>query len=104
MKLAHYVINKLTPHGMPKIQKISPKFMLTQQTFDTCMFRFPFQVPIEYLLDKWHNQYIDISWCTNTIVQAVYVCVKRINRMNNRLRVIQEQFPQTECIIEYLGA
>ena len=42
MKLAHYVINKLTPHGMPKIQKISPKFMLTQQTFDTCMFQFPF--------------------------------------------------------------
>ena len=48
MKLAHYVINKLTPHGMPKIQKFSPKFMLTQQTFDTCMFQFPFYVPIEY--------------------------------------------------------
>ena len=72
MKLAHYVINKLTPHGMSKIQKFSPKFMLTQQTFDTCMFQFQFQVPIEYLVDKWHNQYMDISWCTNTIVQAVY--------------------------------
>ena len=58
---------------MPKIEKMSPKCMLTQQTFDTCMFQFPFQVPIEYLVDKWYNQYIDISWCTNTIVQAVYI-------------------------------
>ena len=44
MKLAHYVINKLTPHGMPKIQKFSPKFMLTQQTFDTCMFQFQLNI------------------------------------------------------------
>ena len=43
MKLAHYVINKLTPHGIPKIQ-FSPKFMLTQQTFDTCMFQFPLNI------------------------------------------------------------
>ena len=60
MKLAHYVINKLRPHGMPKIEKFSPQFMLTQQTFDTCMFQFPFLVPIENLVDKWHNQYMDI--------------------------------------------
>ena len=33
--------------------------MLTQQTFDACMFQFPFLVPIEYLVDKWHNQYMD---------------------------------------------
>ena len=47
MKLAHYVINKLTPHGMSKIQKFSPKFMLTQQTFDTCMFQFPFRFQMQ---------------------------------------------------------
>ena len=42
LKLAHYVINKLTPHGTSKNQNFSTKFMLTQQTFDTCMFQFPF--------------------------------------------------------------
>ena len=42
IKLAHYVINKLTPHGMSKNLKISLKLMLTQQTFETCMFQVPF--------------------------------------------------------------
>ena len=60
MKLAHYVINKLTPHGMPKIQKISPKFMLTQQTFDICIFQFPSLLQTECLVDKWHNQCMNI--------------------------------------------
>ena len=33
--LTHYIMNKLTPHGMSKINIFSPKLMLTQQTFDT---------------------------------------------------------------------
>ena len=43
-----------------KIKKNSPKLMLTQQTFDTCIFQFPSLLQTEYLVDKWHNQYMNI--------------------------------------------
>ena len=45
---------------MSKNKKISPKLMLTQQTFETGMFQFLPWLPIEYLVDTWHNQYMDI--------------------------------------------
>ena len=35
----------MTPHLMPKIQKISPKFMLTQQSFNTNLFQISIQDP-----------------------------------------------------------
>ena len=44
---------------MSKYKKIPPKLMLTQQTFDTCIYQF---FPTGYLVDKWNNQYIDIWW------------------------------------------
>ena len=34
--------------------------MLTQQTSDTCIYQFQFWLPTEYLVDKWHNQYMDL--------------------------------------------
>ena len=43
---------------MSKSQKFPSKLMLTQQTFDTCIFQFPFWLSTEYLVDKWRNQYI----------------------------------------------
>ena len=43
-----------------KNKKISPKLMLTQQTFDTCIFQFPSLLQTECLVDKWHNQNMDI--------------------------------------------
>ena len=46
--------------------------MQTQQTFDTCIFQFPSWLPTESLVDKWHNQYMDIWRCTNTFVRLVY--------------------------------
>ena len=57
---------------MLKNQKISPKLMLTQKTFDTCIFQFPSLLPTESSVDKWHNQYMDIWRCTNTFVRLVY--------------------------------
>ena len=56
-----------------KNKKIPPKLTLTQQTFDTCIFQFPSLPQTECLVDKWHNQYMDIKWCTNTFGQAVYI-------------------------------
>ena len=41
---------------MSKNQKNPPKLMLTQQTFDTCIFQFQ----TECLVDKWHNQCMNI--------------------------------------------
>ena len=41
-----------------KFLKVSPKLILTQQTFDTSMFQFPSWLPPEHLLDKWHNGYL----------------------------------------------
>ena len=35
-----------------KNTKFLPKLMLTQQTFDTCIFQFPSLLPTEYLVDK----------------------------------------------------
>ena len=57
-------------------KKNSTKLMLTQQTFDTCIFQFPSLLPTECLVDQWHNQCMNISWCTNTFVQAVYICYR----------------------------
>ena len=37
---------------MSKSKKCSPKLILTQQTFDTCIFQFPFWLPNEYLVDN----------------------------------------------------
>ena len=34
--------------------KNKPKLMLTQQTFDTCIFQLRSWLPTEYLVDKWH--------------------------------------------------
>ena len=56
-----------------KIKKNLPKLMLTQQTFDTCIFQFRPWLPTEYLVDKWHNHCMDIWWCTNTFVHRLYV-------------------------------
>ena len=56
-----------------KNKQFPPKLMLTQQTFDTHIFQFPSMFPTEYLVDKLDNQYIDISWCTNTFGKAVYL-------------------------------
>ena len=47
---------------MSKNKKTSPKLMLTQQTFDTCIFQFPSLLQTECLVDKWHNQNMDIWW------------------------------------------
>ena len=41
-------------------QKTPPKLMLTQPTFDTCIFQFPSLLQTECLVDKWHNQNMDI--------------------------------------------
>ena len=70
--LAHYIINKLTPHGMSKNQKNSTKLMLTQWTFDPCIFQFRSWFPTDSLVDKWHNLYMDIWRCTNTFVRLEY--------------------------------
>ena len=43
-----------------KNKKFPPKLMLTQQTFDTCIFQFPSLLQTECLVDKWHNQNMDI--------------------------------------------
>ena len=43
-----------------KNQKNPPKLMLTQQTFDTCIFQFPSLLQTECLVDKWHNQCMNI--------------------------------------------
>ena len=43
-----------------KNKKIPPKLMLTQQTLDTCIFQFPSLLQTEYLVDKWHNQCMNI--------------------------------------------
>ena len=40
--------------------------MLTQYTFDICVFQFPSWLPTDSLVDKWHNQYMAIWVCTNT--------------------------------------
>ena len=45
---------------MSKNQTFSLKLMLTQQTSDTCIYQFQFWLPTEYLVDKWHNQYMDL--------------------------------------------
>ena len=45
---------------MSKNKKIQPKLMLTQQTFDTRIFQFPSLLQTECLVDKWHNQNMDI--------------------------------------------
>ena len=58
---------------MSENKKISPKLMSTQQTFDTCIFQFRPWLPTEYLVDKWHNQCMDIRWCTNTFVHRLYL-------------------------------
>ena len=56
-----------------KNKKHSPKLMLTQHTFiPVRIFQFPSLLPTQYLVDKWHNQCMDIWWCTHTFVQAVY--------------------------------
>ena len=55
---------------MPR--SFSLKLMLTQQTFDTCIFQIPSLLPTEYLVDKRHNQYFNICWSTNTFGQAVF--------------------------------
>ena len=43
-----------------KNKKIPPKLMLTQQTFDTCIFQFASLLPTECLVDKWHNQCMNV--------------------------------------------
>ena len=45
--------NKLTPHGMSKNHKFSPKLMLTLN------FRY-LLISIPNLVNKWHNLYMDI--------------------------------------------
>ena len=35
-------------------------------------FQFRPWLPTEYLVDKWHNQCMDIWWCTNTFVHRLY--------------------------------
>ena len=47
---------------MSETRKFSPMFILTQQAFVNRIFKFPFWLPTEYLVDKWHNQYMDIWW------------------------------------------
>ena len=47
--------------------------MPTQQTFDRFIFQFRPWLPTEYLVDKWHNQCMDIWWCTNTFVHRLYI-------------------------------
>ena len=46
--------------------------MLTQQTFDTCIFHLPSLLQAECLVVKWHNQCMNIQWCSNTVGQGVY--------------------------------
>ena len=62
---------------MSKINMFSPELMLTQQTFDTCIFQFLLSwLLTEYLVDKWHYQCMDIWWCTNTFVQQyIYIYI-----------------------------
>ena len=43
-----------------KNQKNPPMLMPTQQTFDTCIFQFLSLLQTECLVDKWHNQNMDI--------------------------------------------
>ena len=43
-----------------KKSKISPKYMLTEQIFATCIFQFLPWLPTEYSVDKWHNQDMNI--------------------------------------------
>ena len=45
---ASYIMNKLTHHGMLENLKSSPKCILTQQIFNTCIFESPFWVTTEY--------------------------------------------------------
>ena len=52
--------DKSTPHGMSEIQNLYPTSALTQQTFYTCIFQFLSLLQTEHLVDKWHNQYIDV--------------------------------------------
>ena len=61
-------IRNLQSHPM-ECQKINnlPKLMLTQPNFDTCNFEFRFWLSTEYLVDKWHNQYMDIWWRSNIL-------------------------------------
>ena len=51
-QISHYliIINKLTPHGIPKIQKDSPKLMPTRHTFDIRIYKIV--LPTKYLFDK----------------------------------------------------
>ena len=58
--------------------KIPPKLMLTQQTFDTYIFQFPYLLQTECLVDKWHNQCMNIWWCTNTFGRAVYILFRAV--------------------------
>ena len=58
---------------MSKNKKNLPKLMLTQQTFDTCVFQFPSLLQTECLVDKWYNQCMNILWRSNTFGQGVYI-------------------------------
>ena len=58
---------------MSKNQKFSLKLMLTQLTFDPCIFQFPSWFPTDSLVDKWHNLHMAIWRCTNTFVRLVYI-------------------------------
>ena len=59
-----------------KNRTIPFKLMLTQQTFYTCIFQFPSCLQTECLVDKWHNQCMNIWWCTNTFGRAVYIQIE----------------------------
>ena len=45
---------------MSKKYKKLPELMLTQQTFDACIFQFPSLLQTECLVDKWQNQCMNI--------------------------------------------
>ena len=53
--ICNQLINKLTPHRIPKIQKFSPKLMLTRYALYICIFEFPCWISTDYLVNKWHN-------------------------------------------------
>ena len=62
---------------MSKNQTFSLKLMLTQQTSGTCIYQFQFWLPTEYLVDKWHNQYMDLVVFKYFCPLSVYIYIYR---------------------------
>ena len=48
-------------------------FILTQETLGTFIFQLSSLLSTKYFVDKCHNQYMDIWWCTNAFGQVVYL-------------------------------